>query len=43
MIAVPNQTIVAGRSKKLSFYDHGWNWEITEKNGFYSRFSFKGP
>jgi len=43
MIAVPNQTIVAGRSKKLSFHDHGWNWEITEKNGFYAPFSFKGP
>jgi hypothetical protein len=43
MTAVPNQPLVAGRSKKLSFHDNGWNWEITGKNGFYAPFSFKGP
>jgi len=41
--AVPNQTTVVAKSKKLSLHDHGWAWEVTDKNGFYSPFSFKGP
>jgi hypothetical protein len=41
--AVPNQTTVVAKSKRLSLHDHGWNWELTDKNGFYSPFSFKGP
>jgi len=43
LIAVPGQPIVVAKSKELSYHDHGLNWEITEKNGFYSPFSFKGP
>ena len=43
LTAVPNQTAVVARSKKLSYHDHGMNWDITGKNGFYSPFSFKGP
>ncbi len=43
LTAVPNQTAVVGKSKKLSFHDHGMNWDITGKNGFYSPFTFKGP
>jgi hypothetical protein len=43
LTAVPNQTTVVARSKKLSYHDHGLNWDITGKNGFYSPFSFKGP
>jgi len=41
--AVPNQTTVVAKSKRLSLHDHGWNWEVSEKNGFYSPFSFTGP
>jgi len=41
--AVPNQTTVVAKSKRLSLHDHGWNWELSDKNGFYSPFSFKGP
>jgi hypothetical protein len=41
--AVPNQTIVVAKSKKLSLHDHGMDWNVSEKNGFYSPFSFKGP
>ena len=40
--AVPNQHTVVAKSKKLSFHDHGMNWEISGKNGYYSPFSYKG-
>ena len=43
LTAIPNQTTVVARSKKLSYRDHGLNWDISGKNGFYSPFSFKGP
>ena len=43
MTVVPHQTVVVGRSRKLSFHDHGMNMEVTEKNGLYSPFSYKGP
>ena len=43
LIAVPNQTVVVAKSEKLSLHDFGFEWEFTEKNGFYSPFSFKGP
>lgn len=41
--AVPNQTTVVAKSKKLSLHDYGMDWNVSEKNGFYSPFSFKGP
>jgi len=41
--AVPNQPAVVAKSKKLALHDHGWNWNISEKNGFYSPFNIKGP
>jgi hypothetical protein len=41
--AVPNQTTVVAKSKKLSFHDFGMDWNVSEKNGFYMPFSFKGP
>ena len=43
LTAVPNQSTVVAKSKRLSLHDHGWNWEVSDKNGFYSPFSFKGP
>lgn len=39
--AVPNETTVVAKSKKLSFHDHGMNWEVSEKNGFFSPFRYK--
>ncbi|HKZ64004.1 MAG TPA: DUF1326 domain-containing protein [Thermoplasmata archaeon] len=42
-IAVPNQTVIVAKSKKLSYHDHGLDWELSEKNGYYCPFSFKGP
>jgi hypothetical protein len=41
--AVPHQIAVVAKSKKLSLHDHGMNWDITGKNGFYSPFDYKGP
>jgi len=43
LTAVPNQIAVVSKSRKLSFHDHGMNWDITGKNAFYSPFNFKGP
>ena len=43
LTAVPNQSAVVAKSKKLSFHDHGQSWDVSDKNGFYSPFSFKGP
>jgi hypothetical protein len=31
------------KSKKLSYADHGMNWEISDKNSFYAPISWKGP
>lgn len=40
--AVPNQHTVVAKSKKLSFHDHGMNWNVSDKNAYYSPFSYKG-
>ena len=42
-IAVPNQTITAAKSKRLSYHDHGMDWDLSEKNGYYAPFAYKGP
>jgi len=39
---VPNRPTVVAKSKRLSYHDHGFDWEFSEKNGFYSPFSFAG-
>ncbi|HEV2226132.1 MAG TPA: DUF1326 domain-containing protein [Nitrososphaerales archaeon] len=39
----PGFSAVVSKSKKLSYHDHGMNWEVSEKNGFYSPFDYKGP
>ena len=39
----PGESAVVSKSKKLSYHDHGLNWEISERNGFYSPFEYKGP
>ena len=40
--AVPNQPTVVAKSKKLSFHGHGMDWNVSNKNGFYSPFRYKG-
>ncbi len=39
----PGESAVAARSSKLSYKDLGFNWEFSNKNGFYSAFSYQGP
>lgn len=38
----PGYPSVVARSKKLSFHDAGFDWELSNKNGFYSPFDYKG-
>jgi hypothetical protein len=37
----PGYPTVQAQSKKLSYNDHGMNWEISGKNGFYSPFAYQ--
>ena len=32
---------VVAKSKRLSYRDYGYEWEITDKNGFYSPFTYQ--
>ncbi len=43
LAAIPNQPYVVAKSKNLKLHDHGWSWNISEKNGFYCPFNIKGP
>ena len=40
---VPGEPMVVARSGKLSYHDHGMDWELSGKNGFMSPFTYKGP
>ena len=40
---VPGEPQVVARSGRLSYNDHGMNWELSGKNGFYSPFTYNGP
>jgi hypothetical protein len=37
----PGYPAVAARSKQLSYHDHALNWDLTEKNGFFSPFAYQ--
>jgi hypothetical protein len=37
----PGFPIVVAKSKKLNYKDHGLQWEISDKNGFYSPFAYQ--
>jgi hypothetical protein len=39
---VPGVPSVVAKSKRLSYRDYGYQWEITDKNGFYSTFTYQG-
>ena len=39
----PGYPAVVAKSKRLSYRDHGFQWEVSEKNGYYSAFSYRGP
>lgn len=38
----PGYPAVVAHSKRLTYHDHGQDWEISGKNGFYSPFSYNG-
>jgi hypothetical protein len=42
LTAVPNQAAVVAKSKKLTFKDYGLSWNLSDRNGFYSPFAYKG-
>jgi len=39
---VPGIPSVVAKSEHVSYNDYGLRWEITGKNGFYSRFAYQG-
>ncbi|MFZ1752270.1 MAG: DUF1326 domain-containing protein [Caldilineaceae bacterium] len=38
----PGYPAVTAKSKKLNYQDYGIQWEISEKNGFFSPFTYQG-
>ena len=38
----PGQTLVAARSDHLRYTDHGYEWEMSNGNGFFSPFAYEG-
>lgn len=38
--AVPGFPAVVAKSTRMTYKDHGFDWDITEKNGFYSPFAY---
>ena len=41
LCVAPGYPAVAAKSKRLSYKDHGLEWELSEKNGFFSPFSYE--
>ncbi|MBI2486724.1 MAG: DUF1326 domain-containing protein [Deltaproteobacteria bacterium] len=39
----PGYSAVVAKSKRLSYHDHGFQLEVSGKNGYYSPFSYQGP
>ena len=37
----PGYPVVVAKSKQLNYHDHGFKWEMSDKNGFYSPFSYQ--
>ncbi len=42
LCVAPGQPAVVAKSKRLSYHDHGFQWEVSEKNGFFSPFTYQG-
>ncbi|WP_435203011.1 DUF1326 domain-containing protein [Janibacter sp. GS2] len=42
LAVAPGQTIVAARSEHLRHTDHGYEWELSQTNGFFSPFAYNG-
>jgi hypothetical protein len=43
MCVAPGHAAVVSRSSHLKYSDHGLTWEISEKTGFFSPFTYAGP
>jgi hypothetical protein len=39
---VPGVPAVVAKSQSVKYRDYGYRWEITDKNGFYSSFTYEG-
>ena len=39
--AVPDVPLAVAKSKQMRFSDYGLKWELSNKNGFFSRFSYQ--
>ncbi len=39
---VPGTPAVVAKSKQVTYRDFGYQWQISDKNGFYSRFAYAG-
>jgi len=37
----PGYKAVVGKSKQVSYQDHGYDWHFSGKNGFYSPFAYQ--
>lgn len=37
----PGEPAVVARSTRLDYHDHGLDWELSEKNGFFSPFAYR--
>jgi hypothetical protein len=38
----PGNPVTVARSTQLAYHDHGLDWELSEKNGFFSPFAYEG-
>ncbi len=39
----PGYPAVVAKSTQMTYRDHGFDWEMSDKNGFYSPFRYEGP
>jgi hypothetical protein len=43
LCVAPGHPAVVARSSRLDYRDHGMDWQISDKTGFFSPFSYAGP
>ncbi len=42
LAVAPGYPAMVSKSKELKYHDHGMNWELSGKTGFYSPFAYQG-
>jgi len=42
LAVAPGQQLVAARADNLRYTDHGYEWELSQTNGFFSPFTYNG-